>query len=320
MDGLDPLMVNPGVEDDEDEDEEREPQQVVKPIPTFVLAGTLQGGVFRANLATCNITVESGDLVVTMEWHKVAHDGPVTTVTRSPFFSDLVVTVGGYLFAVWRETELTQPLIVKSSGEAGLTGGCWSLSRPSVVFTSCEDGTIQCWNLVAGGNSPIQKQNSSGHTITCITGYHAQGQGHFLSIADTTGTIRLLTLPRHMHETAPTEEEDTRDFTIRETERLKFITSRSVTTESENKAEKKEKKGEKAKGKEEEEEEPEEEVKEEELSPSQKLYNHYLELEEETLIKIGFRQPKVEEKRKTSLLGGDRRKSSLSPLKGFLKP
>ena len=42
---------------------------------------------------------------------QVAHDGPVTTVTRSPFFSDLVLTVGGYLLAVWRETELTQPLI-----------------------------------------------------------------------------------------------------------------------------------------------------------------------------------------------------------------
>ena len=26
--------------------------------------------------------------------------------------------VGGYLLAVWRETELQQPLIVKSSGEA----------------------------------------------------------------------------------------------------------------------------------------------------------------------------------------------------------
>ena len=29
-----------------------------------------------------------------MEWYKIAHDGPVTTVTRSPFFSDLVLTVG----------------------------------------------------------------------------------------------------------------------------------------------------------------------------------------------------------------------------------
>ena len=138
---------------------------------------------------------------------KVTHDGPVTTVTRSPFFSDLVLTVGGYLLAVWRETELQQPLIVKSSGEAGLTGGCWSLSRASVVFTSCEDGSILCWSLLTGGNSPIQRQNTSGYTITAITGYQAVDdpseslRGHFLSIADTTGTIRLLSLPRHMHET-----------------------------------------------------------------------------------------------------------------------
>ena len=52
--------------------------------------------------------------------------------------------------------------------QAGLTGGCWSLSRPSFVFTSCEDGTIQCWNLLAGGNSPIQKQNTSGAATVII--------------------------------------------------------------------------------------------------------------------------------------------------------
>ena len=43
--------------------EEGEPQQVIKAIPTFIVAGTLQGGVFRANLATCNIHVESGLLI-----------------------------------------------------------------------------------------------------------------------------------------------------------------------------------------------------------------------------------------------------------------
>ena len=38
--------------------------------------------------------IYTGDLVCVMEWYKIAHDGPVTTVTRSPFFSDLVLTVG----------------------------------------------------------------------------------------------------------------------------------------------------------------------------------------------------------------------------------
>lgn len=45
--------------------------------------------------------IYTGDLVCVMEWYKIAHDGPVTTVTRSPFFSDLVLTVGGYLYYKW---------------------------------------------------------------------------------------------------------------------------------------------------------------------------------------------------------------------------
>ena len=124
-----------------------------------------------------------------------------------------------------------------------------------------------------------------------------------------------------MHETPATEEADTRDFTLRETERLKFITGRgggSGEEEAATRADKKEKKGEKA---EEEREEEAEESNEEQLSPQQKLYQHYLQLEEEVLIKMGLRQAKVEEKRKSSI-GVDRRKSSMmSPaMKGFLKP
>ena len=125
-----------------------------------------------------------------------------------------------------------------------------------------------------------------------------------------------------MHETPASEEEDTRDFTLRETERLKFITGRSTEAEQETavvKTSKKEKKGEKAREKDEEEAEEE---KEEELTPAQQLLEHYLKMEDEVLVKMGLRQPKVEERRKSSL-GGDRRKSSINPaslMKGFLKP
>ena len=145
--------------------------------------------------------------------------------------------------------------------------------------------------------------------------------GHYLSMADTTGTIRLLSLPRHMHESPASEEADTRDFTLRETERLKFITGRSTEADQETavKSSKKEKKGEKTREKDEEEEGEE---KEEELTPAQQLLEHYLKMEDEVLVKMGLRQPKVEEGRKSSL-GGDRRKSSINPaslMKGFLKP
>ena len=88
MDDMGDGLEDDGQGDDDNPDadgeggEGGEPQEVIKAIPTFIVAGTLQGGVFRANLATCNITVETGDLVCVMEWYKVAHDGPVSTVTR----------------------------------------------------------------------------------------------------------------------------------------------------------------------------------------------------------------------------------------------
>ena len=46
LDGLDPMLTDPGVDDPNAEGDldQGEPQPVVKPIPTFVLAGTLQGG------------------------------------------------------------------------------------------------------------------------------------------------------------------------------------------------------------------------------------------------------------------------------------
>ena len=108
---------------------------------------------------------------------------------------------------------------------------------------------------------------------------------------------------------------------MRETERLKFITGRSVASDEDAKSEKKSEKGEKAAVEEEESEEKEE--KEEELSPSLQLYNKYLKLEDEVLIKVGLRQPKVEEKKKSiAEIERDRRKSSVKPpeLKKFLKP
>ena len=48
---------------------------------------------------------------------EVVHDGPVNAVSRSPHYSDLILTVGGNLLIIWRETELNQPLIVKSSDQ-----------------------------------------------------------------------------------------------------------------------------------------------------------------------------------------------------------
>ena len=93
------------------------------------------------------------------------------------------------------------------------------------------------------------------------------------------------------------EEADTRDFTVRETERLKFITGRG----SEDKKEEREKERE-----DEVEEDGGEEVEKKEiLPPSLILYNKYKVLEEEVLAKVGMTKKDKEDLAKRQALGAN---------------
>lgn len=47
-------------------------------------------------------------------WIKRMHDGPVTHAVRSRYYHKLVVTVGGKIFAVWRD-DFGEPLLWKKS-------------------------------------------------------------------------------------------------------------------------------------------------------------------------------------------------------------
>ena len=67
--------------------------------------GTEQGDV----LFTSSKLVKDGDsgklVAPRPNWQSDAHAGPITTVARSPFFPDVVLTVGGWSFSIWKETE-----------------------------------------------------------------------------------------------------------------------------------------------------------------------------------------------------------------------
>ena len=43
------------------------------------------------------------DLVCMIEWRTTVHDGPVKIMAKCPFMPHLLLSVGGYSFAVWNE-------------------------------------------------------------------------------------------------------------------------------------------------------------------------------------------------------------------------
>ena len=69
------------------------------------------------------------------------------------------------------------------------------------VFSG-EKGNLDVWDITKRRSEPIQTQNISGRAINAICPYRTKvtkgNEGHFISVADDSGTLRLMTLPKHL--------------------------------------------------------------------------------------------------------------------------
>ena len=64
------------------------------------------------------------------------HSGAVSCVERSPFFREVLLTVGGWTFALWKEGNDSDALIKSCSSSIRLTGGAWSPTRPGACVAA----------------------------------------------------------------------------------------------------------------------------------------------------------------------------------------
>ena len=47
-----------------------------------------------------------------IEWRTTVHDGPVKLMAKCPFMPHLLLSVGGYSFAVWNEGVMVSSYII----------------------------------------------------------------------------------------------------------------------------------------------------------------------------------------------------------------
>ena len=71
-----------------------------------------------------------------------------------------------------------------------------------ITIFSGEKGNLDVWDITKRRSEPIQTQNISGRAINAICPYRTKvtkgNEGHFISVADDSGTLRLMTLPKHL--------------------------------------------------------------------------------------------------------------------------
>ncbi|XP_037260491.1 dynein intermediate chain 3, axonemal isoform X7 [Falco rusticolus] len=120
------------------------------------------------------------------------HTETITTLQRSPFFKDIILSIGGRNFAIWKE-EVTNGPILQSSCSAGrYTVGQWSLTRPGIFFLGRDDGNIDIWDILKKTHEPSHFQNISNSMITFISPWIASPKQHFLAASDDLGVLHVL--------------------------------------------------------------------------------------------------------------------------------
>ncbi|XP_076849702.1 dynein axonemal intermediate chain 3 isoform X2 [Brachyhypopomus gauderio] len=163
------------------------------------------------------------------------HDCQVNTLLLSPFFEDIILTVGGWNFAIWKEDVMAGPIVRSACSQKKCTAGSWSLTRPGLVYIGKEDGTLEVWDLLEKTHEPSQSQNVSTTCITCIKPWTVSLRQQLLAVSDHQGTLHILQVPWLLRHPAANEKLNVSRFFEKEVERLVFFEKRRETQAREKK-------------------------------------------------------------------------------------
>ncbi|XP_047583593.1 dynein axonemal intermediate chain 3 [Lutra lutra] len=255
----------------------------LKPIEDFCtkfFAGTEEGGVIYTDWKM-ERDPETGRLMTKKPVSLyTVHDGAVHTVQRSPFYKDIILTIGGWNVAIWKEGVMIGPLLQSSCAPKRYTAGHWSLTRPGVFYVGREDGYIDIWDLLEKTHEPALSQSICITMITYINPWTFSAKQQFIAIGDYYGTLHILEIPWTLSHPSTNEVSSMNHYFEREVKHLEYVEQRKKIREQEKKEMELELEKKKVKTYQKSKEQLEAELKMD--------YESYLELEKSILTNLGF--------------------------------
>jgi len=173
---------------------------------------------------------DSGKMVAPRPlWIGNHHSGPIASLARSPFFDDVVLSVGGWSFAIWKEGEKDvgdQPLLAVHTNDKKYTAGVWSPSRPGIFFVGTQEGNIEVWDLLEKTHEPSVIQNVTTSRVSELKPWIVSPRLHLLGVSDSVGTLHILELPWNLRQPTPNEISSVQGYISREVQRIVYFNER----------------------------------------------------------------------------------------------
>nr|XP_012223198.1 PREDICTED: LOW QUALITY PROTEIN: WD repeat-containing protein 63-like [Linepithema humile] len=119
-----------------------------------------------------------------------AHDGPVVAILRSPHVPDILLTIGGHVFAIWKDDFLDLPLFRRKSDNI-YTACCWG-NRPGTFLMGTNQGDLEIWDIKRRANEPIRTQTIFRQPITVLSPQESCKHGFkLIGVGDCNSIFRI---------------------------------------------------------------------------------------------------------------------------------
>ncbi|CAF3614114.1 unnamed protein product [Adineta steineri] len=159
-------------------------------------------------------------------WSSGVVDGPVVALKRSPFFKDVLLIAGGWIFQIWREKVHSGSLLHTAPLKEKITDVEWSPTRPGVFFVSKQNGGIDVWDLIDRTHAPSISQSISNTALTYLSIKTISSKQQLLAAGDSNGTVHILEIPQSLRQPINQELQVVTNYLQRETERRDFVKHR----------------------------------------------------------------------------------------------
>ena len=133
---------------------------------------------------------------------------------RCPFLKDVILTIGGRVFAIWKDEYLNSPLLWRKSSHPYNTC-CWS-NRAGVFLLSRIDSELEVWDIAKNTQEPVFSQFISNGPITGLYSLHSS---NIIGFCDYNGAFRIFSEPNEFKEECLARIEWFEEFIWREVKR-----------------------------------------------------------------------------------------------------
>lgn len=143
------------------------------------------------------------------------HDGPILNIERNPFVSEIFLSIGKNIVALWSEQLNSAPIFWRRRSSP-ISCCKWSSNRVSVFYLAYYDGTVEVWDILTRIDEPCISRTLGGNVLTVLSQHKLSLPHEVIAVGDQNGNLRMLKLPQCISKPLENELEVSCTSTIQE--------------------------------------------------------------------------------------------------------